>query len=1035
MCPNSLVDLLEADSTGILRHEALDELNASMCLRALESLPEALMTRAAAGNIYRQILANVPGITFQQIPDDLGTNHYQVSFTVDAKSFGLNANKICQTLRAENIHCSADRMPCIAADEKFAVYGRVEGGIEHSQWLAANSVTLPISNIIRLEVVQKICDLVKIIQQRAQDILEAEHKSEKASSPPSESADAIDLESKYRQHLVIPILSDASAHSKALIPHDYLCMNNISIDELLHHLVSQKIWSLDETVIEDLQVNALIGSNTVVVLARHKMCQFSTTGNHRAIPLDESGSSASVTLVPKDDGTLIVRKWAEGNGIDGNGAPWLLRQSRFLNTSKSVKKTKMFVTPTKVMENGKEVTLELPYIASYSFGELVFANVGAEAIVDALVAMLARMSTSVWTEGNEEADSNFLEQAHFGRMRRRLEIARAQDAALDTLLRQNTVILNDRLLDGFDTTMQKLEEHPMLAKIKPRFLTEIHGDLNIHNVLSRLDPNDREDVALIDPRGVPLLVDHKGNDFERGDYCYDVSKLLFSLTGFSEIRKQYFEYSSDGNSHKLRILQHPGSNTMNGAAAQLIPALASNKAMREWIEKVENNDIQSFELRVRISEAAHFVADCACALGRDTRWEIVPLFLMGLEKLNDAVALLDGIVRLSTDNPAPSSDFLHMPESPDFGVATIQRVLFGSQISDKHWPYNVLEVSIKAESASTLRKQLHMMVGIYFPKGTRVYLSTDPIDPVKHFPCVLIHPSNGVRGQTHMLAAAARRTTAFFRDNEVSQKAIDEPKIVHISSTGSSSRSQFTARDNDKLLSPGLFGISPLQLAVLQANQFPFPKPGRWVVENDSFFLLSRPLALQGDDLCLLVMERPTSSSSSSWRVCIDKTEEENGLLVAKSFRDIEAHEIGNKLMRTTTGLFMPHRLTNEISKKEAHYATRTSPLLIDIVLPRFMDRNDWIKLSHQQGYGVASHEVWENARSFMCGAPVVELSNSGGKAAFYHYGSDEEYHALLAGVCKDPRLKSLAYAGAGVRWLRLLQSKGLWGLDSSVKA
>ena len=93
--------------------------------------------------------------------------------------------------------------------------------------------------------------------------------------------------------------------------------------------------------------------------------------------------------------------------------------------------------------------------------------------------------------------------------------------------------------------MEKLERHPMLADIEPTILTEIHGDLNIHNILSRLDPNDKEDVALIDPHGVPLLGD---------DYYYDVSKLLFSLTGFSEIRKRRFEYSSDGDSHELRIL-------------------------------------------------------------------------------------------------------------------------------------------------------------------------------------------------------------------------------------------------------------------------------------------------------------------------------------------------------------------------------------------------------------------------------------------------------------------------------------------------
>ena len=53
---------------------------------------------------------------------------------------------------------------------------------------------------------------------------------------------------------------------------------------------------------------------------------------------------------------------------------------------------------------------------------------------------------------------------------------------------------------------------------------------------------------------------------------------------------------------------------------------------------------------------------------------------------------------------------------------------------------------------------------------------------------------------------------------------------------------------------------------------------------------------------------------------------------------------------------------------------------------------------------------------------------------AFYHYSSDKEYHKLLAGVRGDARLNSLAYAGAAVKPLHRLKSKGLLGLNSSAK-
>lgn len=106
--------------------------------------------------------------------------------------------------------------------------------------------------------------------------------------------------------------------------------------------------------------------------------------------------------------------------------------------------------------------------------------------------------------------------------------------------------------------MKKLESYPRLAKIGPTVLSEIYGDLNIYNVLSRLGPAGDEPEAFIDPRGVPLLGDDVEKVSERGDYYYyDVSKLLFSLTGISEIRKRFFDYSAKEDSYRLELKQYP----------------------------------------------------------------------------------------------------------------------------------------------------------------------------------------------------------------------------------------------------------------------------------------------------------------------------------------------------------------------------------------------------------------------------------------------------------------------------------------------
>lgn len=114
-------------------------------------------------------------------------------------------------------------------------------------------------------------------------------------------------------------------------------------------------------------------------------------------------------------------------------------------------------------------------------------------------------------------------------------------------------------------------------------MTEIHGDRNIDNILGRFDTEQNGPVALIDPRGVPVLGDLQGIGIEHGDYVYDVSKLLFSLAGFSEIRKRLsdVDVNVDGQSYTLTIRQHPGIDTVDGVAYRLIQELVEDEVIRK----------------------------------------------------------------------------------------------------------------------------------------------------------------------------------------------------------------------------------------------------------------------------------------------------------------------------------------------------------------------------------------------------------------------------------------------------------------------
>ena len=162
--------------------------------------------------------------------------------------------------------------------------------------------------------------------------------------------------------------------------------------------------------------------------------------------------------------------------------------------------------------------------------------------------------------------------------------------------------------------------------------------------------------------------------------------------------------------------------------------------------------------------------------------------------------------------------------SPDFGAATIQSGVTST--------WDVLKILIKSESTQVAHQLLNEPVGECLAEGTDLYMSTHSVERVK-FLGVLIHPFVGVRGQTHAVLSRIRRTHAFLKGGGISQERIDALRIATVTSTGASTRSEYISRQNDKLLAPGPWGVSPLGLVVLGANQLSLSLTGRWIVEND----------------------------------------------------------------------------------------------------------------------------------------------------------------------------------------------------------
>lgn len=1028
VCSTSQADRLEQEPSGILQHEAMPEMNAYLGLRALDRLPRDLEARTEAGDTFRSLLRDIPGIAFQRVAPNLGTNYYQLSMTVDADVFGLDAKSLCRALQAENILSNADRMLCLGIMPRLLRRCKVAGNLSVSRALGDNSLTLPIFDRLTPELCQRICSCFKTIHEQSDSI--ASIKSPVAVRPPQKGqAKAIDIAAKFRDYWVVPGIDevgfangiDGSVPSTILVQRRHLAERKISIDEIHRRVSSRREWSQGDMVTNELVVHAKVGG-TVLVLSPHG--EEDSQGTNLPFYLDESGSSASVALVFGRNGEAEVHKTCSHDGIDGNGRPWLETQLRFLQSSLAVRETGIFVKPLRHRVAEGTVSVAFPYVPSHSLAAMAFAGMKADSLLVVVNDLLGEMATCVWPKSAVPGPDDFIEHAHFSRMRRRVAIARAAVPELDDVAGYDWITLNGRRLLGFDRVLEALSRHPKIKNVAPRKLGELHGDLNLHNILCQLGSDADRPIVLVDPRGVPLLREFARLDaFEPGDYAYDISKLKFSLSGFSEIRKGLYNLQGEGRSFKLLMIDHPGSDTMRGADSGLMLTLSSNQRLVEWVDVVEPSGLGSLELRVLLGEAANFVADCACALGRDKKEEVLPLFLIGLAKLNDILEQIEGKGGTSIDRQKRSVELEVAVQSPNYGAKMIQSALLGS--SDAGWTWDVLEVLVKSESAHAAHRLLGELVGECLPEGTDVHLSTHAVEHIR-FPCVLIHPFVGVRGQTDAVLSGIRRTHAFLRDGGVPKRSIDGLKIVTITSTGASTHSQYISRQNDKLLSPGPWGVSPLRLIVLEANQLIFPRAGRWIVENDSFFVLSQGLRAGGDCLCLLTSKRWTTGSASPWGMCIDSTHESDGRTFATGLRDISPHETRETLLKPTGAMFVPGDLGKSLAEIGKDYATRSSALLIDFVLPRFMRRETWIELCHSRGFGVNSDVAWSNAERIAGLFPQVELAYGGDTMMFQHFRSDSEYIKLVDGVGEDPLLDSLTYLPSMAEWLRHYTRRGV---------
>ncbi|OAA80247.1 hypothetical protein LEL_03733 [Akanthomyces lecanii RCEF 1005] len=809
---------------------------------------------------------------------------------------------------------------------------------------------------------------------------------------------------KFRRHLVIPIISKSTGASSwtALVPGSIITESGISVDTINDSISEKQDWRAGDVVTDTVTVRAVIGPRGLLLSSQ----QPDKLQKNTSVHLDESGSSANVSLVVQSDGTLEVHKTCSHDGIDENGRPWLERQNRFLETSIAVQETDIFVKPLRFTAEGETFSIDFPYLASQTLAQLAMAGMGGSLLLDTTSELLGEMAQNVWPKTATEAPRDFIEKAHFDRIDRRVAIARAAVPELGAIIDSSEIVLNGRTLLGFHSVMEQLRSHPAIDTISPTLIGEIHGDLNLHNILCCVGPSAKRPVALIDPRGVHLLSDFaKTRDFEPGDYAYELSKLKFSLSAFSEIRHGFLELQGQGTDFKISFKHHSGSETMRQADAGFFDALSTNAEFMKWIEMVEPAGFGALRKRVLLGEAANFVADAACALGRDTVHEVIPLFLIGLDKLNSVLAILN-----DTISEHKLDDWFARSGEQDTatGILAVQQSLLRGRAAAPLW--DVLEIAVPSEQVAAMQGLLETLRGKCFPLHTNIYTSSTPNSKLE-FPCLVIHGLQKAHGPTDAILSGVTHANAFFEASGVSDSVKSALRIISVQATGDGSGS--FGRQGSKLLAPGPWGASPLELVLLTAQQLRFAKGGRWILDGTSFFVLSRKLEPLTSDVCVLTCPLTAEDISNPAQMAMREALAKCRVQAKPTQSSPEKPSI-----MPSGAVFLSTEVTTALTQSAKQGTQARGDVLTDIILAAKLDKGSWIRLYGAMGWAGDVDAAWSAAQKLVSVvAAEAELVSGGDKVAMYSFGSLEEYKSLVERAKSDPDMNSLAFLAATLAW------------------
>jgi len=243
--------------------------------------------------------------------------------------------------------------------------------------------------------------------------------------------------------------------------------------------------------------------------------------------------------------TLLARPLENGTVRKSGSSPELKDQIRFLQEVANVPEVAGFFPPVRdpqVMEYA--ACYEMPFYEMKDLYKYLLSEPSQDSCEDVAKRVLAEVVKGPFLQLSKrgrktELTDDIVQILFFDRFERRLKEARqtlgaAGDAAepevrlFAQLLDCDLITVGDKALKSPAAILEEIRKTPALyARLKPPFLSWIHGDLHFKNILLDARLPQMIKIMLVDPKGTRVKEFSVGT----GDPAYDLGKLLYSSGG------------------------------------------------------------------------------------------------------------------------------------------------------------------------------------------------------------------------------------------------------------------------------------------------------------------------------------------------------------------------------------------------------------------------------------------------------------------------------------------------------------------------